>query len=142
METSSILSSYASTAAQAVNNAGATRRSSAQSTTATSSGDKVTISDAAKEFSKYMAKSRGDSVADDTESQDPIEKLKKKIEELEKKIAQVEQSSVPEATKEGAVRGMETELASLRQQLSQLMAEATQSKTAGAGSASASKGKA
>ncbi len=62
--------------------------------------------------------------------------IKKKIEELEKKIAQVEQSSVPDSTKQGVVKGMETELASLRQQLAQLMAESTQS-ASGSGSGSA-----
>ncbi|MFZ5427239.1 MAG: hypothetical protein ACOZEN_09700 [Thermodesulfobacteriota bacterium] len=135
METSlsSVLPGYKTGAAQAAIRASEAAASN-QETAAVSRNagkDSVTISDAAKEFGKIMAKGRGETVPNDSESQDPIEKIKKKIEELEKKIAQVEQSSVPDATKQGVVKGLETELASLRQQLSQLMAQASKPASSG-----------
>ena len=101
----------------------------------------MTISEAAEQLRKILAKGRGEAAQDDSESQDPIERIKKKIEELEKKIAQVEESSVPDATKQGVVKGMEAELASLRQQLAQLMAEAAKSSagSSGGGGAASSK---
>jgi len=116
------------------------RTQSAKSSDAASSSDKdtVSLSSAAQELSKILAKGKGEAVPDEEESSDPIERIKKKIEELEKKIAQVEQSSIPDQTKQGVVKGLETELAALNQQLSQLMADASKS-AAGGGTGGAAK---
>ncbi|WP_027190960.1 hypothetical protein [Fundidesulfovibrio putealis] len=139
MDISSIgASATASTyAAQSVDQA---RTTTATSSTATSSSgkDTVSLSTAAQELSKILAKGKGEAVPDEEESSDPIERIKKKIEELEKKIAQVEQSSVPDQTKQGVVKGLETELAALNQQLSQLMADASKA-AAGGGTGGAAK---
>lgn len=135
METSfsPALQGYAAGSAQAAARASTSRPASSNPAASgrQTGGDSATISDAARELGKIMAKSRGEAVPDDSESQDPIEKIKKKIEELEKKIAQVEQSSAPDATRQGVVKGLETELASLRQQLSQLMAQAAKPASGG-----------
>jgi len=109
------------------------RTNSTTSSTATSASGKDTypFPTAAQELSKILAKGKGEAVPDEEESSDPIERIKKKIEELEKKIAQVEQSSVPDETKQGVVKGLETELAALNQQLAQLMADASKAAAGG-----------
>jgi len=108
------------------------KQSTTSSDAASSSGkDTVSLSSAAKELSKILAKGKGEAVPDEEESSDPIERIKKKIEELEKKIAQVEMSSIPDQTKQGVVKGLETELAALNQQLSQLMADASKAAAGG-----------
>jgi len=109
------------------------RKANATSSAATSSSgkDTVSLSTAAQELSKILAKGKGEAVPDEEESSDPIERIKKKIEELEKKIAQVEMSSVPDETKQGVVKGLETELAALNQQLAQLTADASKAAAGG-----------
>ena len=106
-----------------------------------SSGDTVSISSAAKELSKILGRNTGSASGADSEDSDPVTKLKKQIEELEKKIAEVQQSSLPDGPKQAVVQGLQTELASMNQQLAQLMAQAASS-GGGAGAASGGSAKA
>ncbi|GFK92437.1 hypothetical protein NNJEOMEG_00262 [Fundidesulfovibrio magnetotacticus] len=102
----------------------ASSRAQANQAQGTSGGDTASISDTAKELSRIMAKAKGENSGDSSESQDPIERIKKKIDELEKKIAAVQQSRLPDGAKQGMVKGLETELAALQQELARMMSEA------------------
>lgn len=115
-----------------------TKKKTGQATIASSSsGDSVSISEAAQELSKLLGEANGSSSPSSSGESDPVAKLKKQIEELEKKITKVQQSSLPDEPKQAVVQGLEKELAALNQQLAQLLAQTTKSASGASASGSA-----
>jgi len=106
-----------------------TRAAASVQASSTSSRDTVSFSEAAKALSNLIGKYKGKVDEDETDgsSSDPADKIKKKIKELQEKIVKTEQSDMPADAKQGVVKGLETEMAALTQELAQLTSKSSAS---------------
>lgn len=100
----------------------------AASSTASSGGDTVSISDEGKALAagmtqSYQIESEESEESEDSSSTSSVETLKKLIEQLEQEIEEIEESDMPEKEKENKLSALRTELAQVQLEYAQALQE-------------------